>query len=130
MTARRLKSITRICEVLSEVKRVAEHARAAVLREQEQLEAERQAQINAFNGNAQLQGLFATEITRSLREISLKAAVLREVRHRREESLRAVSSRLRRAEKLKERMARDTTLTHARRDLEAMLDGLPIASFP
>jgi hypothetical protein len=130
MMARRLKSIARICDVLAEVKCVAEQARAAVLREQDHLETERKALINSFNGDVQLQGLFAREIARGLNELSLKAAVLREVRHKREENLRAVSWRLKRAQKLKDRLARDAGAKRARRDLETMLDGLPRASFP
>jgi hypothetical protein len=121
MTARRLESMTRVKHVLAEAKRAIELRLAGLHAEAERLAKAREELVRAFNGDAGLQALFATEIARGLQENALQAAALRDVRHAEEQKLAIAARRLKLAEILVTRLDGEAARARAKRELEDII---------
>lgn len=124
MTRARMQKAKRILDVQRGLKRLEEERVAGLRGRQSELAAMQEEIVSALNGDDRLQGLFTPVIVRRLQSLGEETARITEELERRSQSLRALATRTRFAERLVRTYERQHTRAVADKELLDIIERL------
>lgn len=129
----RLKKIERVLAVQEQLHRLAQWKMASLDRERAENASGQAGLLSALNDDSQLQGLFIEAMTRRLKALSREAERLERARRLVEEHLSEQAIKLKRTERMTDRVRREHQLGRDKRLFQDLLETLAKArdaSFP
>jgi hypothetical protein len=121
---KRLKKIERIVKVQEKLHQAAEWKLAGLNREQAELAASRRSLVEALNEDDAFHGLFVDAMARRLHLLAREADRVREAQTAQTAVVREEALRLKRTERLSDKVGREERRSAERREFQALLDGL------
>ena len=120
----RLKKIERVLAVQEQLHRLAQWKMAALDREKAELADGQVDLLSALNGDNQLHGLFVEAMTRRLKALAREAERLERARRVMEEQLSDQALKLKRTERMTDRVRREDQLGRDKRLFQDLLETL------
>ena len=120
----RLKKIERIHAVQEKMHRLAEAKLAALDREQRENAADQETLVGAFNRDNPLHGAFVEATARRLAVLAREAAKIQTAREAQNKALTEAGLKLRRTEKMNDRVRREVRTELGKRTFNDLLDVL------
>ena len=120
----RLKKIERIRAVQEKMHRVAEARLAALNREQQENAADQETLVGALNRDDPLHGAFVDAMARRLATLAREAAKIQAAREAQNRALTEAGLKLRRTEKMNDRVRRQVRAEMGKRTFTDLLDVL------
>ena len=121
---RRLKKIERIRAVQEKMHRLAEAKLAALDRERQENASNQETLVSAFNRDDPLHGAFVEAMARRLAILAREAATLQAAREAQNRALTEAGLKLRRTEKMNDRVRRQVRAELGKRTFSDLLDVL------
>jgi uncharacterized coiled-coil protein SlyX len=122
--ADRLRKARRIMAVQAQLHRLAEWRLAALVREEGELDASQQQLIGTLNEDAALHGLFVDAMARRLRALARETDRVKAAQEEQSRRLLEEAMRLKRAERMADRIGKEERRAGEKRDLQRLLEGI------
>jgi hypothetical protein len=121
---KRLKKMERLVKVQEKLHQAAEWKLAELAREQAELTASRRSLVEALNEDDAFHGLFVDAMARRLRLLSRESDRVREAETRQSAVVREEAMRLKRSERLSDKLGREQRRALEKRDFQELLEAL------
>jgi hypothetical protein len=121
---KRLKKIERLVKVQEKLHQAAEWKLAGLNREQAELTASRVSLVEALNHDDAFHGLFVDAMARRLHLLAREADRVREAQTAQTAVVREEALRLKRTERLSDKLGREERRSAERREFQTLLEGL------